>query len=199
MWGEDTKTNSPILAPEWGQWRARLNPDVATAKAISNNGRTGGFYFHDSYKGETHGCIEVESALYTDLENYRLGGNLNIEVLVKYEDPYCSTNGNTGSYSGTTYDPAIPGSGPTNLPPWAIIPATATTGAAPNAIIVSFPVDFCDGTSKNVVNWCPIPTSYSPGKPFAPVIPVINMGPAIPCPTAPPSTPTPSPAVSPAP
>ena len=44
----------------WGQHRVALKPaDTRTAKSCSP--ARGGFYLHDSTKGFTHGCIEVES------------------------------------------------------------------------------------------------------------------------------------------
>lgn len=43
----------------WGQWRARLESIKRKNLAISRNN----FYFHDSYKGYSHGCVETETDL----------------------------------------------------------------------------------------------------------------------------------------
>ena len=60
--------------PGWGQRRAKLTP-------VSGNmyGR-GAFYIHDSHKGYTHGCIEVDSRFFNRLINYGFF-NSNINIL----------------------------------------------------------------------------------------------------------------------
>ena len=73
----------------WGQWRARLIPKKETNTRGRNN-----FYLHDSYKGESSGCIECETELYYDLVNYR-EDNKQIEVWVEYPTETTSTNGDT--------------------------------------------------------------------------------------------------------
>jgi len=50
----------------WGTFRARLNPLPGT----NTYGRTN-FYIHNSSKGYTHGCIEIESAFFNKLLDYR--------------------------------------------------------------------------------------------------------------------------------
>lgn len=50
----------------WGSNRARLEPaDAQTQHACSPT--RGGFYLHDSTKGYSHGCIEVEPSFFTAL------------------------------------------------------------------------------------------------------------------------------------
>lgn len=54
----------------WGHHRARMEPaDGATEQRCAPVMRRG-FYLHDSVKGYSHGCIEVESALFPHLHTY---------------------------------------------------------------------------------------------------------------------------------
>lgn len=53
------------------------------------------FYLHDSEKGFTHGCTEVESELFDALIDYRNEGNDLFEVVVDYLYPEHETNGST--------------------------------------------------------------------------------------------------------
>lgn len=54
----------------WGKNRARMEPaDSATKKACAPVTR-GGFYLHDSTKGYSHGCIEVESKIFPLLRKH---------------------------------------------------------------------------------------------------------------------------------
>lgn len=53
----------------WGNNRVALEPEDAAARHGCNPGR-GGFYIHDSVKGYTHGCIEVQTAFFNDLYSY---------------------------------------------------------------------------------------------------------------------------------
>lgn len=71
----------------WGQWRARLDK-------VNVNSTRNDFYFHDSYKGYSQGCIETNTALYYDLSAYKKGGQKAIKVKVKYL-PNSPTNGGT--------------------------------------------------------------------------------------------------------
>ena len=53
----------------WGVFRVRLEPlDRATNERCKS--RRGGFYLHDSIKGFSHGCIEVETKFFTELLSY---------------------------------------------------------------------------------------------------------------------------------
>jgi hypothetical protein len=75
--------------PGWGQWRARLE------KVKVSNSRDN-FYFHDSYKGESSGCIETETDLYYDLYHlYKTDGYQFVRARVAYSSLSQSTNGNT--------------------------------------------------------------------------------------------------------
>ncbi len=78
-WGNGT------LYSGWGQWRASL--EKLKVKSTREN-----FYFHDSYKGYSHGCIETNTALYYDLARYKKGGQNFIKVKIIYS-PGSSTNG----------------------------------------------------------------------------------------------------------
>ena len=45
------------------------------------------YYFHDSQKGYSHGCTEVETELFNKLNDYRKAGHDRIDVIVKYLGP----------------------------------------------------------------------------------------------------------------
>jgi len=83
------KIPGPFQEP-WGKERAKLTP----MKGTNTKGR-GSFYFHDSKKGYTHGCIEVESKFFDRLKDYRKDGNKDITVIIKYSKPDQSTYGGT--------------------------------------------------------------------------------------------------------
>ena len=74
--------------PGWGTVRARLEP-------VSGNmyGRHS-FYIHDSHKGYTHGCIEVDGTFFNRLIDYSFS-NSNIKMYVRYPSYYSSTYGGT--------------------------------------------------------------------------------------------------------
>lgn len=85
--------------PQWGTYRVKLTP-VGATKASKRDG----FYLHNSYKGYTHGCIEVG-----DTEDKRTFFDLLVEyaksekaknhpfllLKVTYHDKFTSTKGNT--------------------------------------------------------------------------------------------------------
>lgn len=52
----------------WGWNRVRLEP-VGTTRTVCKP-RRGGFYIHDSTKGYTHGCIEVDTTFFHRLQEY---------------------------------------------------------------------------------------------------------------------------------
>lgn len=53
-----------IYWANWGYNRIRLeSADEKTRKACG--GKRGGFYIHDSTKGYSHGCIEVEPVFFS--------------------------------------------------------------------------------------------------------------------------------------
>jgi hypothetical protein len=64
--------------------------DAATAGHCTP--RRGGFYLHDSTKGFSHGCIEVEGSLITGLRNYKTKRSY---LILKVEYATSVTNGGT--------------------------------------------------------------------------------------------------------
>ena len=83
----------PLWA-NWGDNRARLEPaDVATRAKCRP--RRGGFYLHDSVKGYTHGCIEVEGRIFSLLRNHhKITKAQTLTLRVAYV-PGRATNGGT--------------------------------------------------------------------------------------------------------
>jgi hypothetical protein len=88
---------SPLVAPQWGSMRVRLEPTSASSQR-------GGFYLHNSAKGYTHGCVEVGSSLeprrrdfFSLLVEFATSGNAKKSLMlkVKYRTPDTSTRGNT--------------------------------------------------------------------------------------------------------
>ena len=79
---------------EWGNNRAALIPDNITGATNAERDNTS-YYFHDSTKGYTHGCTEVESELFDKLNEYINAGNVKIDVIVKYPSSNHVTNGGT--------------------------------------------------------------------------------------------------------
>ena len=53
------------------------------------------FYLHDSEKGFSHGCTEVEGAFFDKLKEYRNAGNASIDVQIVYPNENHKTNGGT--------------------------------------------------------------------------------------------------------
>ncbi|WP_459615758.1 DUF2778 domain-containing protein [Bordetella sp. 2513F-2] len=83
--------------PYWANWgynRARMEPaDAATRNRCAPI--RGGFYLHDSSKGYSHGCIEVEGRIFPLLRTYvRTYRRDSLIVKVEYV-PGRSTNGGT--------------------------------------------------------------------------------------------------------
>lgn len=82
----------------WGPDRVRLRTEHIDNPA---NRKRGGFYLHDSTKGFSHGCIEVDPAFFLSLRRLAATppakrGNRNRLILkVKYPGPGTSTNGGT--------------------------------------------------------------------------------------------------------
>lgn len=78
----------------WGRNRARLMPaDAKTAHACG--GSRSNFYVHDSSKGYSHGCIEVEAGFFTRLYSYardHAGGRLKLTVKYSSESTYGGTD-----------------------------------------------------------------------------------------------------------
>ncbi|EOG6908182.1 RHS repeat domain-containing protein, partial [Flavobacterium psychrophilum] len=86
--------NSYYSFEDWGENRAYLSPENVTG-ATSKDRDISSFYLHDSEKGYTHGCTEVEKSLFKQLETYKKDGNSEIKVIVQYPDKNASTNGGT--------------------------------------------------------------------------------------------------------
>lgn len=84
----------------WGQWRARLQ----ALRGTNLRGRDGNFYFHDSYKGYSHGCIETTTDLYYDLWKFRKIGMTSIKVRIKYSGTNTPTIGNTYQFPPPWWD-----------------------------------------------------------------------------------------------
>jgi hypothetical protein len=72
----------------WGRWRARL--EKVNVQTTRDN-----FYFHDSYKGHSHGCIETEASLYYFFYSLHAQGYTSIKVKVDYPSNSTRTNGGT--------------------------------------------------------------------------------------------------------
>jgi hypothetical protein len=86
-------------SPAWGENRVPLIPiDVKqpnNTPTKEDDRDLTSFYFHDSTKGESHGCIEVGTEFFDQLIKYRSEGNEEIQVQVKYPNPNHKTNGGT--------------------------------------------------------------------------------------------------------
>jgi hypothetical protein len=78
----------------WGQNRVRFEPaDIRTRHACTP--LRGGFYIHDSAKGFSHGCIEVQAAFFPALRNFvKMTKQATLLLQVKYV-PNRQTNGGT--------------------------------------------------------------------------------------------------------
>lgn len=77
----------------WGKNRVRFEPaDAPTKNACSP--RRGGFYLHDSTKGFSHGCIEIESRFFKVLRDY-VAKTKSKRLYLKVQYSGTSTNGGT--------------------------------------------------------------------------------------------------------
>ncbi|GAA4359497.1 DUF2778 domain-containing protein [Kangiella marina] len=90
-WGIQTIPRNELAGscePYWSNWgfhRARMEPANNETKRKCNPIR-GGFYLHDSTKGYSHGCIEVDTDLLSELKNHSKRTGLNRLLLeVKYK------------------------------------------------------------------------------------------------------------------
>lgn len=82
----------------WGSNRVRLNIiKIYNGDAKHRNG----FYLHDSVKGFSHGCIEVDTAFFKRLclfaaeQSQKKNGKKTMNLLVKYPSLLASTQGST--------------------------------------------------------------------------------------------------------
>lgn len=79
----------------WGTNRARMEPADNYTKIRCSPVMRGGFYLHDSTKGYSHGCIEVETRIFPLLRHHSKVTKKNtLIVKVKYEKGVI-TNGGT--------------------------------------------------------------------------------------------------------
>jgi hypothetical protein len=100
-WGIQTiprGTAAGNCEPFWANWgnnRVRLEPADASTRHACIHQRSG-FYLHDSTKGYSHGCIEVEGSFFTALRQHmaRARGNGYYLLKVKYV-PGRTTSGGT--------------------------------------------------------------------------------------------------------
>jgi len=81
----------------WGRHRARMEPADAETRNRCPVAR-GGFYLHDSTKGYSHGCIEVEGRIFPILASYARTSQRNSLIL---EVAYA---GGRSTYGGTRVD-----------------------------------------------------------------------------------------------
>jgi hypothetical protein len=77
----------------WGQNRVRIDPADAKTKTFCKPARSG-FYLHDSIKGYSHGCIEVEGRFFTKLRTFaKKNPGKKMYITIAYTES--STNGGT--------------------------------------------------------------------------------------------------------
>ncbi|MEB3380556.1 RHS repeat-associated core domain-containing protein, partial [Flavobacterium psychrophilum] len=99
---DPSQPGKSFSSPAWGENRINLIP-VDVKQPIENKNTPskdddrdlGSFYFHDSTKGESSGCHEIETQFFDDLLKFRSEGNDVLEVKVQYPSKNHSTNGGT--------------------------------------------------------------------------------------------------------
>ena len=83
--------------PYWANWgnnRVRFEPNDESTKNKCDPSRSG-FYLHDSTKGFSHGCIEVEQRFFDILWAYvKVHGGEKLLLMIQYA-PGLKTNGGT--------------------------------------------------------------------------------------------------------
>jgi len=80
----------------WGPDRVRLTVQHYKNPKVK---RAGGFYLHDSHKGFSHGCIEVEQRFFMQLRGYIARGGKRTRLYVKVDYPSATAS----TYGGTAY------------------------------------------------------------------------------------------------
>jgi len=77
-----------VCEPYWANWgnnRVRFEPADDVTKRSCLPIKRGGFYLHDSTKGYSHGCIEVEGAFFTQLRAYiKINKEKRLKLQIKY-------------------------------------------------------------------------------------------------------------------
>ncbi len=92
--GSDAGDCEPFWA-NWGSNRIRFEPADTTTKQTCAPIKRSGFYLHDSTKGYSHGCIEIESKFFTTLRQFIATSSRKwLFLSIKYI-PGVSTNGDT--------------------------------------------------------------------------------------------------------
>lgn len=84
----------PYVA-NWGHHRIRFEPYDGPTKAVCAPVRRGGFHLHDSAKGFSHGCIEVETRFFARLKRYAVKKVGSKSLLLKVKYAHTSTYGGT--------------------------------------------------------------------------------------------------------
>ena len=83
-----------IYWANWGYNRVRFEPANLSTK-IKCSPQRNGFYLHDSTKGYSHGCIEVEDRFFNQLRRFAKNKSKNrLTMRVVYSDQI-KTNGGT--------------------------------------------------------------------------------------------------------
>lgn len=96
--GKDAKFPKMDCEPyvaNWGHHRIRFEPADGPTRAICKPVHRGGFYLHDSTKGFSHGCIEVETAFFTRLKRYASSGHAGTSLTLEVNYAHKSTYGGT--------------------------------------------------------------------------------------------------------
>lgn len=81
--------------PYWANWghnRVRFEPSNAATRGKCTPKRSG-FYLHDSTKGYSHGCIEVETTFFNALRTSMRQGTKKLTLRIRYKPG--PTNGGT--------------------------------------------------------------------------------------------------------
>lgn len=79
----------------WGNNRVRMEPADTATKIRCSPLTRGGFYLHDSTKGYSHGCIEVEGRIFAKLrDSNKSAGKSLLTIQVEYTKGK-ETNGGT--------------------------------------------------------------------------------------------------------
>jgi len=86
---------------EWGANRVHLHAHWLEQSKIWKLRDPNSFYIHDSHKGYTHGCVEVDNSFFSRLRSFaaaeakKPGGKTKLWVRVDYKDGGTSTLGKT--------------------------------------------------------------------------------------------------------